>query len=244
MNLEQYRLRRAGLEESQKKQWEQFRGLCPRCRKALTTCFCATIQSFESDPAFAILIHPMESKKRIGTGRMTHLTLKNSFLFEGVTFLNDLRLKNLLEDPRFFPMLLYPSADAVDVGKAEAMEHLRASIPNDKKPLVFVLDGTWFCAKKMLRVNPWLQGLRKIKFTPARHSIYQIRKQPKDFCVSTIEAVQFVIDQWSNSGVGLQSNLNSPLMQSFRYLIETQLKNVSKPNQKALRGNRKQSVKP
>jgi hypothetical protein len=58
-----------------------------------------------------------------------------------------------------------------------------------KTLLVVILDATWSCARKMLRLSPSLQELDRVMLTPASESRYVIKHQPQAGCLSTLESV-------------------------------------------------------
>ena len=62
-------------------------------------------------------------------------------------------------------------------------------MPRDRGLTLIALDGTWWQARKLLRLNPMLAALPRVAFTPQRLSDYRIRRQPAAHCVSTIEAL-------------------------------------------------------
>jgi DTW domain-containing protein len=76
--------------------------------------------------------------------------------------------------------LLYPSANAQvldDVVEAEKPETL------------IVLDGTWSQAKSLYKANSWLSQVPHYQLRPQRPGNYRIRREPTDFCLSTVEAI-------------------------------------------------------
>ena len=119
----------------------------------------------------------------IGTARMAHLCLPNSELHVGVDWENSTELHRALSDAQRPAMLLYPSESAADVGEA----------PPTRPLTLVVVDGTWSQAKKMARDNPILANLPRLTFQPERPSDYRIRREPKPHCVSTIEALMYVL---------------------------------------------------
>jgi hypothetical protein len=66
-------------------------------------------------------------------------------------------------------------------------------LPRDRDVTLVVLDGTWSQARKLLRVNPAIAALPRVAFRPHAPSAYVIRREPADFCVSTIEALAAVL---------------------------------------------------
>lgn len=229
MNLKTYRAKRAS--QKQVESADVSRALCKKCRKASQTCYCSRILPFASNPQFVILIHPKENRKRIGTGRMTHLCLSNSILVEGVSFDKNETVNQILSDPDNWPVVLYPGKDAVDITEnaRTKMAHL---VPPRKKLVVIVIDGSWTCAKKMLKVSGNLQRLPQISFVPPHRSIYEIRRQPKEFCFSTVEAVHLIIEQLGGKG-------HENLLDVFRFMIAQQLSHLAHPKQRATRGTRR-----
>lgn len=113
----------------------------------------------------------------IGTARFAKLGIEGASLWVGESFEQDPRIQAIVADPT--AALLFPSADATD---------LREAKPGEIRTLV-VVDGTWPLARKLIRLTPSLQKLRKVRFEPSRESNYRIRAEPAAHCVSTIEAV-------------------------------------------------------
>jgi len=171
----------------------EYRLCCFRCRRPRSGCYCALVAPFESAPRFIILTQPREAKHSFGTGRMTHLCLKNSLLVEGVDFSRDERIGREIDNPRSFPVLLYPRADALNLSRLTPAQRT-ALTPPERQLVVFVLDGTWKSVRKMIRLSENLARLPPISFDPPAPSSYRIRRQPKSYCYSTIEAVHQVIE--------------------------------------------------
>jgi DTW domain-containing protein YfiP len=183
-------------------------------------CYCSHIKAFDSEPRFIILTQPREAKHRFGTGRMAHLCLSNSLLFEGVDFSADDRVNDEIHNPANFPVLLYPSADAINLSwltPARLME----LVPGDRKLVVIVLDGTWKSARKMIRLSHNLADFPRIRFDPPSPSGYRIRRQPAPHCYSTIEAIHYVTDLFSAPGNKQKPHDN--LLKVFDSVIDRQL---------------------
>lgn len=237
MDLKTYQANRASRLEALADARSQGRAICRRCRKSAGTCYCARIKPFATGARFVILIHPKEHRKRVGSGRLTHLCISNSTLLEGVDFTRNATVNEILADPASFPVVLYPGPKAVDITEGAA-EKLEALVPHGRELVVFIIDGSWFCAKKMLRVSANLKALPQIRFTPQSRSIYQIRRQPKAICFSSVEAVHSVIG-WLNASRRWRSEPgHDNLLEVFRFMIDQQLAHVTRPGQKAVRGDR------
>ena len=171
---------------------------CAVCRRPASTCYCPALKPFESLPRFVILTHPREAKHRLSTGRMAQLCMTNSLLVEGTNFSDDERIEAILRDPSYFAVLLYPEKSAIDLSLL-SQEQRTAIVPAGKELVVFVPDGTWTTARKMVRASENLKQLPSISFTPPTTSAYHIRRQPRLNIYCTIEAIHHVIDLFSES---------------------------------------------
>lgn len=214
-----------------------YRAVCRKCRKAESTCYCSRLRPFAAGPRFVVLIHPKEHRKRVGTGRLTHLAISNSELIEGVDFTQNERVNRILADPENWPLVLYPGQGALDITEGAAAK-LEAAVPHGRKLVVFVIDGTWFCAKKMLRVSANLKKLPQLCFLPPHESRYQIRRQPGEICFSTVEAVHFVIDQLAQSRRWQSEPGYDNLLEVFQYMVGQQISHAAASGGKAVRGDR------
>lgn len=194
----------------------QPRGLCLRCRRAPSHCYCARIRAIEPRVRIALLQHPLERRNAIGTARMAHLFLKNSKLIEGVSFDGVAEVDELIDDPAHYCVVLYPGRDALEIDQGVRGEVL-ARFPADRKLVVFVIDGTWAGAKKMLRVSRRLSRLPQIRFSPDRPSEYRIRKQPQAYCWSSIEATHRVLEILDPSVDA------APMLETFRWMVAQQI---------------------
>ena len=202
----------------------EYRLLCWRCRRPRNCCYCSLVQPFESEPRFIILSQPREAKHRLGTGRMAHLCLANSSLFEGVDFSGDRRMNREINDPANCPLLLYLSSSSINLSRLPWSER-QALFPRNRRLVVFVVDGTWKSARKMIRLSENLARLPIICFDPPTPSVYRIRREPRAECYSTIEAIHQVIELLT-PGLGHQAPFLPPhdnLLAVFRSVIDRQL---------------------
>lgn len=237
MTVEGYLALRARRREAEAAALPRRRPICPTCHKAARTCYCQHIRPFATGPRFVLLIHPRESRRRVGTGRLTHLCIRNSSLIEGIDFTRDPAVNALLADPANWPVVLYPGPDALDVGAGGA-GRLESVVPPGRRLVVFVIDGSWATAKRMLRESANLRPLPQVRFTPPGRSIYQIRRQPDDACLSSLEAVHHLIGLLNASPRWRSEPGHDNLIDVFRHMIDQQLGFVAYPGQKATRGLR------
>lgn len=193
---------------------------CWRCFQPASNCYCEELRPFDSKIEFVILIHPIESRRRIATGRMSHLTLRNSHLIEGEDFSDDQTLNAILEDSSREIVMLYPGPQAVDLKEFSSTQLNQSS---QKKLTVIVIDGTWATARKMVRSRS-LQGVPRVSFRPSRASRFRVRKQPNVHCFSTIEAIFETIEILGPSrGFDVSTRRHQALIDVFERMVERQI---------------------
>jgi DTW domain-containing protein YfiP len=184
------------------------RAVCPRCERPVRVCYCAHLTSIDTTTRVVLLQHPREEDMAIGTARMASLCLPNSELHVGVDFQTSPELARALSNPERPAVLLYPSDDAVDVLTAP---------PSGPVTLV-VVDGTWWQARKLVRVNPVIAKLPRYAFKAPTPSEYRIRREPDEAYVSTIEALVHVLGVLERDPEKLRA-----LLVPFRAMIDKQI---------------------
>lgn len=190
---------------------------------------------------FVFLMHPKEFKQeKAATGRLTHLCLANSEIHVGVDFDAHERVQDLLRDPAYLPVLLYPGPQALNLSdpaspaSSPLYEHIVASTATGRRLLVFLLDATWALGRKMLRLSPSLQRLPRVMFTPSTPSRYVIKQQPHPACLSTLEASHELLMALERAGFDTYS-LPDQLLALFARMQEFQLRCASDPNRTGYR---------
>ena len=188
------------------------REVCPRCERPTRVCYCEHLTSIDTQTHVVLLQHPREEDMAIGTARMASLCLPNSELHVGVDFQTSPALRRALSDPERPAALLYPSDGAVDV---------LTDPPRGPITLV-VVDGTWWQARKLVRVNPEIAKLPRYAFRAPTPSEYRIRKEPDEAYVSTIEALVHVLGVLEGDPEKLRA-----LLVPFRAMIDKQIEFAS-----------------
>jgi len=112
--------------------------------------------------------------------------------------------------------LLFPSDDAVDI--QPLFQHTDSSTIQpaahqavQQISTLWVIDGTWQEAQKMLRQSPWLKAMPKVKIqAPAGQTLvsqFQLRRNQQGLC--TMEAIAAAVACRSElAAKGLQQNFN------------------------------------
>ena len=148
---------------------------------------CKYIKPIDTNTKFVILMHPKEYRKtKNGTGHFTHKNLNNSELFIGINFSNHSKINSIINNPENECYILYPSNHSINLN----VQNLKTN----KTIVLFLIDSTWPCSKKILRVSKNLQALKKVSFQSTKISDFKIKTQPDSYCLSTIESTKYVLE--------------------------------------------------
>ena len=159
-------------------------------------------------------MHPKEYRKtKNGTGHMTNNSLENCELHVGIDFTNHKRVNELLNNEKYEAYVLYPHNNSIKLNTQK--------LPSSKKSLIFIIDSTWPCSKKMLRLSTNLQNLKKISFEHDKSSQFKIKTQPNQYCLSTIESTLCVLEQLNNHNI---ENISSKSLEKFLTPFEEMVK--------------------
>ncbi|MBQ0050952.1 MAG: DTW domain-containing protein [Treponema sp.] len=196
-----------------------MRTICFKCLRQIDSCLCKYVPPFDSGVKFVFLMHPKEAKRqRTGTGRIAHAGLIDSEILVGIDFTKNARLCELLADPQYYPVMLYPGEDAWNSQK----EGFKAEIGN-RKLLAIIIDSTWFCSKKMIRLSTNITALPKLSFSGSYRSIFTFKKEPSEECVSTIETCYYLIKELQQAEIVSKDVNPECLMTAFKEMIKFQL---------------------
>lgn len=196
-----------------------MRTICYTCLRPAESCLCSLLPPFDAGVKFVFLMHPKEAKRnRTGTGRIAHAGLSGSEILVGIDFTKNARLCELLADSRYYPVLLYPGEDAWTARKAGFREEI-----GGRKLLAIIIDSTWFCSKKMLRLSANIMSLPRLSFAGHYRSVYTFKKEPSEECVSTIETCYYLIKELQGADIIERSVNPECLMTAFKELVRFQL---------------------
>ena len=218
MDIETYKKRKQDLENTKPK----TREFCITCCQPTFSCYCQHIQKFDPKIKFCILIHPIEQKRRIASGRMAHLCLENSELILGHDYSFNPEIENILNNPDYKPYVLYPGQGSLDISKPSTEKE--TLFPASKTPVIFVIDGTWATARQTMRLSENIKRLPRICFTPPGPSQFRVRKQPHENCYSTLEAIHHTIELLGNTcSFKNEERTHDRLLDVFNQMVERQL---------------------
>jgi len=193
-----------------------------------STCICKHISPIQTKTRFIILMHPKEYRKeKSGTGHITSLQLENSEIIVGVDFTNNKRVNEILTNEKSCSFLLYPGKDNFNLSIRKSTE-INSFMGNN--PHIFILDGTWPCARKILKLSKNLQKLKRVSFDNKIKSKFIIKQQPESLCLSTIESVYTVLNLLKEGDLEQCETKN--FLIPFEKMIEYQLEYLLNPNSK------------
>ncbi|MBC7455004.1 MAG: DTW domain-containing protein [Massilia sp.] len=161
------------------------RATCATCLRPQASCICQWIAPLVTNVAVLILQHPLEVSNAKGSARLLHLGLPGSVLLAGEAFDADV-LSALLYEGGRTPLLLYPD-------RAAHATPVPPALPAPNTLRLVVLDGTWRKSRKMLSLNPLLQGLSRLALQGMPASHYRIRKAHAPDQLSTLEASAYAL---------------------------------------------------
>ena len=197
---------------------EQSRDKCYKCYRPQTSCMCKYINTIDTNTKFIILMHPKEFKKtKNGTGHFTHLSLSNSEIFIGIDFNNNDKINSILNDKNNNCFVLYPGQNSISINNQSLEE-------DGKDIVIFIIDSTWPCSKKILAVSKNISKLQKISFVHSKLSQFKIKIQPNEYCLSTIESTQVVLELLNNHHIeNIKSNELENFIQPFQEMVKYQV---------------------
>ena len=155
---------------------------CYSCYRPKSSCMCQYINKIETNTQFIILMHPKEFKKtKNGTGHFTHLSLENSKIFIGIDFNHHIEINKILNDSTKNCYVMYPNVNSIKLNTQTISK-------DNKQNIIFIIDSTWPCSRKILAVSPNINNLQKVSFLHNKSSQFKIKTQPNEFSLSTIES--------------------------------------------------------
>ena len=207
---------------SKRNEVEVVRAKCYRCYRPKSSCICSYVKPIETKTKFIVLMHPKEFQKvKNGTGHMTHLSLPNSELYVGVDFRGHKRVNALIEDEDNLCYVLYPDENSHNLNEAPIEQ-------GDKQLVIFIIDATWSTAQKLLRVSTNLQTLPKLSFTHTKSSQFQIKQQPEDYCLSTIESTLTILELLEMHKMEcIEQDAMEAFLKPFEAMIKYQIECIS-----------------
>lgn len=201
-----------------------MRRTCFTCWWPESLCLCPRIKPFDTETCFVILMHPKEAKReKNGTGRICRATLRNSRIIVGVDFTGHPEVNALIDDPGNMCRVLYPGETSLNVSQDD-LSPLTEGKRDGRRLVVFLVDGTWQCAKKMITRSLNVRALPRISFTATHESIFEIKQQPAAYCLSTLESIHHFLCEADRRGLErLPGRPQDNLVEVFKSTIDFML---------------------
>jgi len=224
------------------------RETCYRCWRKKTLCFCEHILPFTTKAEFILLRHPKEAKKqKLGTGRLTHAAMKNSRIITDVNFDDNRQMQAIIRDPNRHVMLMYPAPDALAIDQYHELPVplVTPLLTQEKTLTILLLDATWPCAKKMMKLSTCLHHLPKVSFGKTYKGRFLIKHQPDENCLSSLETIYYALQGLKQMGYEdkLEHHPEENLFELMDKMIEFQIKCANDPTIPSTRG-RKSTTRP
>lgn len=196
----------------------ETRDKCYKCYRPLSSCMCRYVHQIETKTKFVILMHPREFKKtKNGTGHFTHLSLINSSIYIGIDFSEHKEINDIINNPSNNCFILYPGVDTIKLNNQTIQEDYKTNI-------IFIIDSTWACSKKMLRVSKNLHNIPRVSFEHTKSSAFKIKTQPNSYCLSTIESTLCILELLNYHNIeNIETNKLDNFLEPFNKMVEYQM---------------------
>jgi len=175
-------------------------------------------------------MHPKEFKKtKNNTGKMTSTSLTNSQIYVGIDFTNNDRINEIINNPNNSCFVLYPSQLSIKLNDTNIKQA-------NKNIVIFIIDSTWPCSKKILRLSSNIRALPYISFEHTKISQYKFKTQPTKQALSTIESTLCILELLNEHQIeNIQEENLKNFLEPFYQMIIYQSDFYSNPNKKQVR---------
>ena len=194
------------------------RDRCFKCYRPTTSCMCKYINKIDTNTQFIILMHPKEFKKtKNGTGHFTNLSLTNSKIFIGIDLTNHKQINDILNDSNNNCMVMYPSNTSIKLNTQTIQV-------KNKKNVLFIIDSTWPCSRKILASSKNINSLQKVSFFHTKSSQFKIKMQPNEVCLSTIESTLCILELLDKHNIeSIKKEQFDNFLKPFEKMVEYQV---------------------
>ncbi|QOL25308.1 DTW domain-containing protein [Thalassotalea sp. LPB0316] len=170
---------------------------CLYCQVAKVNCICGLKVNHSANAGFVLLLHDKEILKPSNTGRLINDVCDDFFPFIWSRTEPDQVLLDLLSDPSWYPMVVFPAQ------YAQANQQVitsKVELAAQQRPLFILLDGSWREARRMFRKSPYLSGLPLVTLpetqgTDSTDSRFALRSAQIDNHLATAEVAAKVLAQ-------------------------------------------------
>jgi len=173
---------------------------CPQCLLAESKCICEAFEPIDSHIGVCMLMYHAEYYKPSNTGQLICQLVKDNFAFRWERTEVEPTLLELLADPKWYPVIIFPHDNVVPDRQLSALPDSKKL--NGRRPLFVFLDGTWRQAKKMFIKSPYLQSLPVLQLEEVTKGNYQLREAYHEHHLSTVEVAYQLFEQNGEQELG------------------------------------------
>lgn len=208
------------------------RSMCARCDRPVSVCLCSALPATKlcnCNVRLVILVH-CRAVMSTGTVRIIDKCFKYCHQIVHLDFDTPglhRDLDEILETGRC--TLLFPGNDAVDSDDQKFLKSLSRSkeCPSFAPNYLIVLDGSWSHAQYLLRWNARLHNLPKVQVSSRleiKCEFAALKKEPRDGCLSTGEAVTAVLQGMMPicAGVSESVDMVAMMQKAVKLLVKSQ----------------------
>lgn len=166
---------------------------CQLCLLAKQYCTCAIRRQVSSDASFLLLMYDTEVLKPSNSGRLIADLIPDTHAFLWQRTYTDPAILALLQNPEYQPIVIFPGEYAQPA--QQVINKIDDSLlPDNKKPLFVLLDGSWRQAVKMFKKSVYLHQFPVLSFSPETAAKYALRKGKRDFQLGTAEVAALALE--------------------------------------------------
>ncbi len=166
---------------------------CPYCMVQERLCICKDKPVIQSQAAFLLIMFDDEVLKPSNTGRLIADLFEDCFAFIWSRTDPNPEMLAVINDPQWQPYVIFPSEYA-----PERQVH-SIDVPDGKRPLFILLDGSWQEAKKIFRKSEYLAPLPLLSITPEAFSRFKLREATKSNQLATAEVAARIVDMFGET---------------------------------------------
>jgi DTW domain-containing protein YfiP len=164
-------------------------------------------------------------------------------MFCAINFDHEAELIKLINDPNRHVLLVYPGPEACALDAQLPTQWKEQVLEKGKTLTLLLIDATWPCAKKMMKLSSCLHTLPTASFQNTYESQFLIKHQPNEMCLSTIETLIHALKGLQSMGLEEQSLPIENLWTPFKEMLNFQIKCAEDPDIPSNRGTKSSSTK-
>lgn len=161
---------------------------CKHCMVVKRLCICDEKKTLSTNAAFLLVMYDDEVLKPSNTGRLIADCVEDTYAYIWSRTEPNEEMLALINDPVWQPYVVFPEQYA----KPERVSY-SPEVPEGKRPLFILIDGTWQEAKKIFRKSPWMDHLPVLSIKTEEQSRYSVREATGKSQLATAEVAAKVL---------------------------------------------------